>query len=102
MFASWHVPLGPHGGFVHGEPVWQSPPTQSPFTQWSHVAPNGEQVFCVVSPSSVHELPSWHRVPFVFADPLEQFPVAGLHVPALWHWSDAWQTTGLLPTHCPA
>src|SRR2546425_1230076 len=28
---------------------------------------------------------------------VEQLPVAGLHVPATWHWSRAVQVTGLLP-----
>src|SRR5262245_21325248 len=31
----------------------------------------------------------------------EQMPVPVSHVPALWHWSDAVQTTGLPPTHVP-
>ena len=31
----------------------------------------------------------------------EQMPVAGLHVPAVWHWSLAVQTTGL-PVQTPA
>src|SRR5262249_22201422 len=29
-------------------------------------------------------------------------PVAGLHVPARWHWSWASQMTGFAPTHAPA
>ena len=33
---------------------------------------------------------------------LVQMPVAGLHVPAAWHWSEAVQTTGLAPTQRPA
>ena len=32
---------------------------------------------------------------------LEQVPVAGLHVPASWHWSLAVQTTGFEPVHVP-
>src|SRR5262249_35727137 len=32
----------------------------------------------------------------------EQVPVAGSHVPAVWHWSDAVQTTGFVPTQVPA
>ena len=32
----------------------------------------------------------------------EQTPVAGLHIPAAWHWSLAAQVTGLPPTHAPA
>lgn len=31
----------------------------------------------------------------------EHAPVLVLHVPAVWHWSEAVQTTGLLPTHTP-
>src|SRR2546427_795162 len=27
--------------------------------------------------------------------------MAGLQVPAVWHWSEAVQTTGLLPVHTP-
>ena len=48
LFASWRVPLGPHGGFVHGDPVWQAPPTQLPFWQWSHVAYTGHASRAVV------------------------------------------------------
>src|SRR5207247_1165350 len=29
-------------------------------------------------------------------------PVAGLQVPAVWHWSEAVHTTGFVPTHAPA
>src|SRR5213079_2213355 len=38
--------------------------------------------------------------PFVLAG-VEQVPVAGSHVPATWHWSEAVQTTGLLPVQSP-
>jgi hypothetical protein len=31
----------------------------------------------------------------------EHAPVAGLHVPALWHWSSAAHTTRLLPVQVP-
>src|SRR5437016_6192237 len=48
----------------------------------------------------VQALPSLHGVPFV-AVGVEQLPVAGLHVPATWHWSRAVQVTGLLPTQLP-
>src|SRR2546428_7222534 len=48
----------------------------------------------------VQTLPSLHGVPFV-AVGVEQLPVAGLHVPATWHWSRAVQVTGLLPTQLP-
>jgi hypothetical protein len=48
----------------------------------------------------VHAFPSSQSVPFGCAG-FEQMPVAGLHVPAVWHWSDAVQTTGLAPVHVP-
>src|SRR5688572_30723013 len=32
----------------------------------------------------------------------EHAPVAGLQVPAMWHWSSAVQITGIAPTHTPA
>ena len=31
----------------------------------------------------------------------EHLPVAGLQVPATWHWSEAAHTTGLLPVQTP-
>jgi hypothetical protein len=40
----------------------------------------------------VHAFPSLHVVPFATAG-FEHCPVAGLHVPAAWHWSDAVQAT---------
>jgi hypothetical protein len=49
----------------------------------------------------VHALPSLQVVPFAAAG-LEHCPVAALHVPATWHWSEAVQVTGLLPVHAPA
>src|SRR5438132_1284968 len=48
----------------------------------------------------VQASPSLHGVPLV-AVGVEQLPVAGLHVPATWHWSRAVQVTGLLPTQLP-
>src|SRR2546428_162542 len=33
---------------------------------------------------------------------LLQAPVAGLHVPAAWHWSEGVHATGLAPTQTPA
>jgi hypothetical protein len=44
-----------------------------------------------VSPA-VHELPSLHEVPFGFVG-FEQVPVAGLHVPARWHWESGVHVT---------
>jgi hypothetical protein len=49
----------------------------------------------------VQAFPSLHEAPLAFAG-LEQRPVAVLQVPAVWHWSGAAQTTGLLPVHTPA
>src|SRR5205823_6595442 len=48
----------------------------------------------------VQALPSLHPVPFVFGG-LEHTPVVVLQVPTSWHWSEAVQTTGLLPVHTP-
>ena len=48
----------------------------------------------------MHAFPSLHAVPFV-ATGFEQAPVAGLHVPAVWHWSLAVHVTVLLPEHTP-
>ena len=48
----------------------------------------------------MHAFPSLHDVPFGFAGLLHS-PVEGLHVPALWHWSDAVHTTGFEPVHAP-
>src|SRR5205823_3764029 len=50
---------------------------------------------------SLHALPSSHGVPS-WVGGLEHKPVAGLHTPASWHWSDALQVTGVPPWHCPA
>ena len=48
----------------------------------------------------VHAFASVHALPFGLAG-FEHAPVVGLHVPAVWHWSEALHTTGLLPTHVP-
>jgi hypothetical protein len=48
----------------------------------------------------VQTLPSLHTVPSGFAGS-EHVPVAGLQVPAVWHWSLAVQSTGLAPTQVP-
>src|SRR5205814_19761 len=48
----------------------------------------------------VQALPSLHAVPLAAAR-LDPLPVAGSHVPATWHWSEAVQVTGLLPTQLP-
>jgi hypothetical protein len=49
----------------------------------------------------VHMLPSLQIVPLVTGGS-EQTPLAGLHTPAAWHWSEAVHTTGLLPVQAPA
>jgi hypothetical protein len=48
----------------------------------------------------VHASLSLQAVPSAIAG-FEHWPVAGLHVPATWHWSDAVQTTGFAPVHTP-
>jgi hypothetical protein len=48
----------------------------------------------------VHALPSLQPVPFA-TDGFEQAPVAVLHVPAEWHWSEAEHTTGFAPVQVP-
>jgi hypothetical protein len=48
----------------------------------------------------VQALPSLHSVPFGLAGLLHT-PVAGLQVPASWHWSLDPHTIGLLPVHRP-
>ena len=58
-----------------------------------------QEPFWHVSPL-VQASPSLQAAPFVLAG-LEQVPVAGSQVPATWHWSEAVQTTGLLPVQSP-
>src|SRR5437879_3036072 len=48
----------------------------------------------------VHALPSLQVLPLAFAG-CEHVPAAGAQVPAVWHWSEAVQATGLLPVHTP-
>src|SRR2546429_5899282 len=48
----------------------------------------------------VQALPSLQAVPSAFAG-FEHVPLAGSQTPATWHWSEAVQTTGLLPVHTP-
>src|SRR5207249_6719656 len=48
----------------------------------------------------VQALPSLQVLPLVFAG-FEHVPVVGEQVPAVWHWSKAVQTTGLLPVQTP-
>jgi hypothetical protein len=49
----------------------------------------------------VQARPSLQPVPFVLFG-YEQLPVAGTHVPALWHWSGAGQTKAIPATQAPA
>src|SRR5437016_12256785 len=48
----------------------------------------------------VQALPSLQVLPLAFGG-FEHVPVAGEQVPAVWHWSEAVQTTGLLPVQTP-
>ncbi len=48
----------------------------------------------------VQASPSLQAVPSAFAG-FEHVPVAGSQLPAVWHWSEAGQTTGLAPVHTP-
>jgi hypothetical protein len=58
------------------------------------------------------QLPDWHASPLVQLSPslhddpsasvgFEQAPVDVLHVPTVWHWSEATQVTGLPPVQAP-
>src|SRR5438552_18739830 len=72
--AVWHWSEAVHTtGFV---------PTQAPAAQAS---------VCV------HALPSVQGVPSAWAG-FVQAPVAGSQVPAVWHWSEAVHTTGIVPS----
>lgn len=48
----------------------------------------------------VHALPSLQVVPSAIAG-FEHSPVAGLQIPATWHWSEATHVMRLLPLHVP-
>jgi hypothetical protein len=61
------------------------PPVQVPFWQVS---------VCV------QVLPSLQAEPSALVG--FEHPVAGSHVPATWHWSEAVQVTSLLPVQTPA
>jgi len=76
--AAWHWSEAVHTtGFV---------PTQAPARQASE---------------RVQVLPSSQGAPSALAG-LLQVPVAGLQVPAAWHWSEAVHTTGSVPTQVPS
>jgi hypothetical protein len=59
-------------------------------------APLWHTSVCVQAFSSLHDDPSG------LAGLMEHRPVAGLQVPASWHWSGAAQVTGLVPVQVPA
>ena len=48
----------------------------------------------------VQALPSLQALPLIFTG-FEHIPVLESQVPTTWHWSEAVQTTGLLPVHTP-
>src|SRR5439155_1220556 len=48
----------------------------------------------------VQASPSLQALPLAFGG-FEHVPVVGSQVPAVWHWSEAVQTTGLLPVQTP-
>jgi hypothetical protein len=94
------VPLAFAG--LEQRPVWESHVPAS--WHWS-AAVQTTGLLPVHTPLShvsvrVQASPSLHGVPFALAG-VEQWPVWGSHVPASWHWSEAAQTTGLLPVHTP-
>jgi hypothetical protein len=121
-----HVTAGPslHDPLWHVSPVWQRFPSLQlvPFASGGleHVPVLGlhvpaawhwsEAVQLTGLPPTqvpdwqvsvwVHAFESLHVVPFV-ATGLVHAPVLGLHVPAVWHWSDVEHVTGLLPTQVP-
>src|SRR6266851_1270947 len=75
--ASWHWSWAVHTTVL--------PPVHAPPWQVS---------LCVQASPSSHPAPSGLLG-------FEHSPVAGLQVPASWHWSWAVQTTGLPPAHAP-
>jgi hypothetical protein len=84
-----HLPPQQSAFTEHGLPlalqVVGTEPRQTPLEHWSFV---------------VAALPSLQAVPLAL-NGFEQTPVAVLHVPTVWHWSRAVQTTGFDPVHTP-
>ena len=93
----WHVSLWVHalpslqavpfgfGGFEHAPVAGSQVPARWHWSCAVHVtgfAPTHAPFWHVSL--RVHALPSLQVVPFAFAG-LEQIPVAGAHVPAVWH-----------------
>src|SRR5215831_5291641 len=71
----------------------------SAFTGWRN--PDQESFVPMQVPAwqvsvCVQALPSLQLAPSAFAG-FEQTPLAGLHVPATWHWSSALHVTGFAP-----
>ena len=86
-FAGFEQPFAVHvPGSWHWSVAGQlAAPTQLPFTHWS---------------AAVQVSPSLQVVPFALIG-FEQVPDVGSHVPCVWHWSGAAQTTGLPPVQTP-
>ena len=86
-FAGFEQPLTVHvPGSWHWSVAGQlTAPMQLPFTHWS---------------AAVQVSPSLQVVPFALIG-FEQVPDVGSHVPCVWHWSGAAQTTGLPPAQTP-
>ena len=78
--------------------------SQVPATwHWSdagHTTGEPEQTPDWHTSDSVQMFASLHAVPSAAAG-VEQAPDVGSHAPAMWHWSLAVQTTGLLPEQAP-
>ena len=100
--ALWSSQVVPSGSVAVTH--WSSKSSQLPV--WHSLPPQ-------VRPVWRTQWPDWHHAVFVQNLPSsqsdssgrtleEQVPVDGLQVPALWHWSKAVQTTGLLPVQMPA
>jgi len=82
----------------------QTPSTQAPLEHWvasvqTRPLPPAQMPAWQAS-ACVEGLPSSQEEPLGFAG-LEQRPVAGMQVPASWHWSGAAHVTGLAPVQVP-
>jgi hypothetical protein len=86
----------------------KQPPGSVHCPAWQPSVPDAEQS---VDVPPVHT-PAWHVSPTVQANVslhagvpglagFEQRPLPGAQTPALWHWSEGEQTTGLPPAHEP-
>jgi hypothetical protein len=88
-------------GFVHAPVAGLHMPAVWQASLAVQTTPVPAHVPLVHSSFDVHASWSLHVVPFG-RDGLEQVPVAGLHVPAAWHWSEAVQVTVDPAVHTPA